>query len=202
MTGWMVAVLLVALAAGLWWLNGPSTHQRVSRADLEGILRSLLLEMHRGAWVEVSAGRRLRSLLVRKEDEEGRRLLLQVNLADQELFEELLCSTLIGLLQQDGVAATEKSVEQRRLTLQVSCAGDQLPAQAISAVTAALEQLGVMPPFRVKAKGRPNLERSRPVFQSWKDDSPGSSSQRIGEQGVKFLDRRRSQHRGTPNGDG
>jgi hypothetical protein len=115
MTEWIVVLSLVALVAGLWWLNGPSAHQGVSRRDLEGVLRSLLLEVYRDAWVEISSGRRLRSLLVRKEDEEGRRLLLRVNLARQESSEESQRKSLISLLQHDGVVVTGESVKQRRL---------------------------------------------------------------------------------------
>ena len=191
MMWWFVAAIVIAVC---WKLRRPIVRRDVQRSDFSHFFEALLVGSRTGAWIEIIEAETGNRLYARKEDALGHRVTIEVDQVTSEGADELI-RALGELFAEQKVETTRRSETNGHLSFVIGL-GEAKPVQQVTAIAISVFDLLGSPAgrrFRLRGKGKPDPEHWRPILRSFQRDRHGSRLRRIGEAGIKLLDRRKKE---------
>lgn len=192
---WWWLLLGCAMVAICWRLGRPVDRRNIQRGDFGAYFEALLVNSRKGAWIRISDETTLNVLFASKEDTFGNCVLFDVSLADGKGAPEAMAE-LGEMLAAQQVDIVGQSVTDNEIALVLQLTEGKAVKQATNLAIAIFDVLGASPGrgFRLQGKGNPDPEHWRPILRSLRREPKGSTSRRIGEEGLRLLDRRRKKN--------
>lgn len=191
MTWWWL-ILGLAFAAIFWQLSRPISVRDVQRGAFARYFEALLVNSRKRAWIKISDDATNDTLVASKRDDLGTLISFEISASTAKAAQDVMRIIEAWEAAQGG-AIIDRSATEKAISVVVRLPEGRSISQAADLAISVFDGLGSSPAqrFTLQGSGRPDLEHWRPLLRSLKGERRGSKSRRIGEEGIRLLNRRR-----------